>query len=432
MRLRPFELVMVTTFGVLGVLAITLLAFYRPTSETVSAVQGQVEIWGTVPSEAVYAHLRPLMDNDGSYRNITYTQVDIRSFDDELVNALAEGRGPDAIFIPHEKLVEHRSKIQPLSYDEFPLVDFRSRYVDGAEIFAFSDGIYALPVMVDPIVTYWNRDILTNKGFQESPKTWEAVVNQLLPAVIERGSDRSISRAGLAFGEFQNVTQAFPVISLLMIQGGSALVTEEQGMYEVKLNVSRSGSGSPLASAVNFYTNFSDPSDPLYTWNRAEPLDINAFSSGDLALYFGYGSEARMIERQNPNLSFSIAEVPQGGSATVRRTYGSFYGLALLRSSDNKNSTLWALQTLGNAAASRTMADALTMAPVYRSAIQSGSNDLYGRVVYTSAAVARGWLNPDYERTLETFRVMVEDVQANRQDPSSAAGDGALTIRNLY
>ena len=63
----------------------------------------------------------------------------------------------------HEKLVEHRSRLQSIPYESFPERDFRNRYIDGASIFAMRDGVYAFPLMVDPLVMYWNRDIFSDK-----------------------------------------------------------------------------------------------------------------------------------------------------------------------------------------------------------------------------------------------------------------------------
>ncbi len=66
---------------------------------------------------------------------------------------------------------------------------------------------------------------------------------------------------------------------------------------------------------ADFYTRFARPDNTLYSWNRSFSSDRDRFVSGDLALYFGYGSEGKELERLNPNLNFDIAEVPQGATA---------------------------------------------------------------------------------------------------------------------
>lgn len=433
MKLRPFELVLVTVFGLLGLLALAMISTYKPpVDETTATLGDSVVIWGTVPSEAFEAVLRPLKEQVEAYRVVSYVQKDERSFDSELLNALAENRGPDIIFIPHEKLLENRSKIQPVSYQSFPLRDFQNLYIDGAEIFALRDGVYAYPIAIDPLVMYYNRDLLATKNIINPPTTWEGVVNDIIPSLVERDYNRSILRSPLAFGEYRNVNNSFAIISMLLLQAGSALVTEGDGKYLINLNSTVNRTGLPFENALTFYTNFASPSNPLYSWNRALGLDRDEFLAERLVLYFGKGSEARALAAQNPNLNFDIAEVPQGAQATVRRTYASFYGLALLKSSPNKAGAFTVLQTLGAADRSQIIADALNMAPAHRSTLNAGSNDRYGRVIYQSSIVARGWLSPSPTQTDIIFGQMVEDVLSNRLRPSQSADDAISRLSELY
>ncbi|MBP9717493.1 MAG: hypothetical protein KBD44_02135 [Candidatus Pacebacteria bacterium] len=432
MKLRPFELVMVTIFGVMGLIALALLSTYSPpASRETPLISGEVLIWGTVDSKAFYDILQPLYDTVPDYRKITYVQKNSTSFDSDLINALADDVGPDILFLPHEQLVQYRSRIQPISYDDFPLTDFRSLYLDGAEIFAMSDGVYAYPVAVDPLVLYWNRDILASYNYLEAPKTWEILVNEMVPTLIERDFNRTIIRSPLAFGEYRNVNNAFSILSLLLLQGGSLMVTENGASYQLKLDEAISN-GRPFTNSVAFYTSFASPSNALYSWNRSKALDRDEFLAEDLVFYFGKGSEARTLAQRNPNLNFSVAEVPQGQTATVRRTYATFYGLALLRASNNKNGAFQAMQVFASGDSGKRIADALSMAPAHRTQAMSGSNDVYGRISYTSALVARGWLSPDPKQVADIFTRAVEDVLANRATASGAAGDAVGRLREIY
>lgn len=433
MKLRPFELVILTIFGVMGLIALGLLSTYSPPADReVPLIAGPVVIWGTVDSTAFYDILRPLYEVASEYRRISYVQKDPARFDTDFINALADGVGPDVLFLPHEQLVQYRSRIQMISYEDFPLADFRSLYLDGAEIFALSDGVYAYPVVVDPLVMYWNRDILASYNYLEPPQTWETLVNEMIPTLIQRDFNRTIIRSPLAFGEYRNVRNAFPVLSLLLIQGGSGLVTENDRGYQLQLDTLRTGGGRPFTTAVGFYTGFASPSNALYTWNRAKALDRDEFLAEDLVFYFGKASEARGIAERNPNLNFGMVEVPQAQTASVRRTYGTFYGLALVRASRNKNDAFRAMQLFGNGENSRRLAQSLQMAPAHRAQAMAGSNDIYGRIAYTSAIVARGWLNPAPSQTDDIFARMVEDVLANRATPGSAASDAASRLRDVY
>jgi ABC-type glycerol-3-phosphate transport system substrate-binding protein len=432
-KLRPFELALVSIFAVLILVALWLMANPNTSSNRVAPVYGtSVVIWGTLPREAFDAVFTTIEDNNNDFRVVQYVQKDARSFDEEVVNALAESRGPDILFLPHEKLLQYRSKIQPLSDQTLPIPDFKRSYIDGAEIFILPDGIYAIPAVIDPLVMYFNRDLLSTKNFISPPATWESVVNDIVPSLVERDFGRNIIRSPLAFGEYRNVTNAFGILSMLLLQGGSGLVVQVNNNYRIQLNQSVSGTGLPLENALTFYTNFASPSNPLYSWNRAQRNDKDEFLAEELVLYFGKGSEARTIAVENPNLNFDIAEVPQGAQATVRRTYGSVYGFALLKSAPNPSGAVQAVFELVKPANAEQLATNLSMAPVNRSVLSKGSNDEYGRVIYSAAPVARGWLSPEPQVANDIFTQMVEDVLANRSRPSDAAVDAVGRLRNVY
>src|SRR5690606_22468237 len=148
----------------------------------------------------------------------------------------------------------------------------RSTYIDGAEIFALSDGLYAYPIAVDPLMLYWNRDLLTNAGFLAPPATWAELVNTYTSALTTREFDRSITQSAVALGEYQNIRNSFGIISSLLIQAGSRLVSESGTQYQIMLNESLAG-GTPLRSVADFYTRFSRPNNTLYSWNRSFSQD---------------------------------------------------------------------------------------------------------------------------------------------------------------
>lgn len=430
MKLRPFELVLVVVFLGLAVLSLILLSTFKSgPGDKGEFVVGPVQIWGTFDATKMYDLLDEISLANETYVDVSYRYVAEDRFASELTNALADGSGPDVILISSENLVELRRRIAPISYESFPQRDIRTAYVDGAAVFALSDGLYAYPLAVDPLMLYWNRDMLTSKNLLEAPKTWEALVNTYTPNITERDFERTIIKSAVALGEYTNINNAYGIISTLLLQSGSGGVVDENGIYSIKLNDSTSG-GQPLVSTVDFYTRFSRPNNTLYSWNRSFEGDKQSFLSEDLALYFGLGSEGRIIERQNPNLNFDIAEVPQGATATIRRTYGKFYGLALVKSSDNILGAAAVMSLLAGSSYAERIAVDNNLAPVLRDSITRGSNDNYGRLTYRSAAIAYGWLSPARPTVDNIFSTMVRDVIENRLNESEAADDalGRLEI----
>lgn len=435
MKLRPFELALVVIFLGLALLALFLLGTYDSSQrnadgELVSV--GQVTIWGTLPAAPFNELITELNDETDAYRGVAYRYIHPNDFDGELLNALADGVGPDLVVFSHERLVDMRRRVQPVSYDSFPVRDIRNLYVDGAQIFALSDGLYAFPIAVDPLMMYWNRDILATEGYLDPPQTWEVLINSMFPDLIQRDFNRSIERSVVAMGEGNNVRNSFGILSMLLIQGGSQRVTETtDGEYQVRLQSGEDG-GNPLRSAADFYTRFSQPSNTLYSWNRSLREDRIQFIAEDLAFYFGYASEGRELERANPNLNFDIAEVPQGANTTERRTYGRFYGIAMLRSSDNQPGASAVMYNFGGGDVAAQIATGANMAPVHRGVVAQGSNDVFGRVAYLSAPIALGWLNPNIDTAEAIFETMAQDINENRRNVSDAASDAATRLTNEY
>jgi ABC-type glycerol-3-phosphate transport system substrate-binding protein len=425
MKLRPFELGLVIVFIGLIIASLAFLSVYKkkPSSDGLPQI-GTVAIWGTLPYEPFNNLLEGIRTTDNTYQKVTYRYIPPQDFDSVFVNALADGSGPDIIFISHEKLVSMRKRIQPISYEAFPLRDIQSRYTDGSRIFALQDGLYAYPVAVDPLLMYFNRDILSNDNFLEAPRTWESVVNEYHGTLVRRNPDRSIVRSVVAMGEYSNIENAFGTISMLLLQTGSDMVREKSpAEYDIRLNVSKEDSVSPLTVVADFYTRFAKPNNSLYSWNRSLSKDKDRFLSEELALYFGYGSEGKELEKLNPNLNFDVAEVPQGATATVRRTYGRFYGLSAVRASKNLEGASLVLGKLGSKESSETLARNYGMVPAYKESVAAGSNDTYGRIAFTSAPITYGWLSPSEVSSADVFTKMTQDLNENRSDLSNAVND---------
>ena len=187
----------------------------------------------------------------------------------------------------------------------------------------------------------------------------------------------------------------------------------------------------PADAALEFYTQFANPARPVYTWNRSLANDRNAFLAEDLALYFGFGSEYAGLRAGNPNLNFDAAQVPQASGVAIKKSYGTFYALSVLRSSDNFTGTYRALATLGDGERASALAEGLGLAPVHRSTLALGNPDPFRQTMYTSALIARGFLNPDSRATEDIIKLMVEDITSGRASASESVSDSVGRFNQL-
>ncbi len=431
MKLRPFELALVVGFSLLMVLSIILINSYEPEVDKADVPFGQVTIWGTLPVEPFLQIIKELVAPNATYNNVYYQYVDPANLRQALTNALADGNPPDLIFASHEAISEIGGRLQTFPATSFP--NFRSIYIDGAEILTAGGEVYAYPVALDPLVMYWNRDLFAFSNLITPPATWETIVAETVPSLVVRDSgNNTIRQPAIAFGGYKNVRNFFPIISMLLLQGGSEMAIKSNNIVKIRLDSSIGSSSRPLTNAVTYYTNFSSKTNTLYTWDDYLGMDRDLFINDKLAIYFGFGSEGREIENYNPNLNFDIALVPQAKDATVKRTYGRFYGLFVTAAAKNKDGAYKVLTDLVSSSMIKRISDAYNFAPATRSLLLAGTNDKFGRISYISAPWARGWLSPNIRSAEETFGQMIVSVNGDRNQIYSHVDDAIKRLEMAY
>jgi len=433
-NMRPFQIVLLAIFGFLAVIALIVLSAFQADRREKELVYGErVVVWGTLPQNSIKYVFQEISRADKAFNAVEYYEVPEESFDEELVNAIAEGRSPDLIILRSDALVTHRAKLYPIPYDTLSQRDFKDAHVDGAEIFAFEEGIYGVPFAINPMVLFWNRDLFSSNGLSQAPTTWESIVSDVVPRLTVTDTNHNVNQSGLAFGEYRNLAHAKETLMLLAIQSGSQMVAEENKRYRVRLNTPiQEGARAPLEAAVQFFTDFSNVNSPLYSWNRSMPLDKSAFIAGDLGLYFGLGTEVKELQDKNPNLNFDIAMVPQGSGATALRTYGDIYAFSIPRATKNAQGAFAALRVLTSSQYGPMLASSVGMSSSRREAIAKGDENLYRQVIIESALISRAWLDPSREESGKVFMTMIEDIASNRARIGEAVNDAIDRLTLVY
>lgn len=428
MHIRPFEIAFIGFFAIAAIGGLIYLSKFHDTKSEEEKVYGDsLVIWGTLEKSVFDRVLLELGSENKPLEVVSYQEFDERTFESDLVNAIAEGRTPDLVIIPQSLIVSQRAKLKVIPFEQYPVRTFRDTYIDGAEVFMLSDGIYGIPFAVDPLVLYWNRDLLASGGIATPPKTWENFVSQTVKAVTRTNDRREIVQSAVALGEYQNIRHAKDILAMLFLQAGSSMIEEQNGTYKVTLNVSKANSLNTGDAVLSFYTQFALPTRDLYSWNRSKSLDRTEFLGGTLALYFGKGSEYTALARENPNLNFDLATVPQGSGATVLRNYGDFYAFAIPRATRNAAFAYRLAQDLGSGAVSAELAQAFGFAPVVRSVLAEGTSDPVQSVLYQAGLIARAWLDPDPRETDRLFKDMVEEIVSN-----NSARTGSIVNDTMY
>ncbi|MES2931529.1 MAG: extracellular solute-binding protein [Patescibacteria group bacterium] len=419
-NLKPFQVIIMGIFGFIALAGLFLFANFQGFSNGQVQV-GTVSIWGTLPASSMNSALMAFKEAHQEYGKVTYTERPQETFDADVAEAIASGRGPDLLILSQEDLLAAQAKISPIPSSDLSERDFRDNYLPIHELYLIQGGTYAIPFLVDPLVLYYNRPILASSGAVQPPATWEAVTG--LAATVNRQTDtQTVTRSLIALGTYENVENARAIISLLFLQAGYGI--SERTPTGVRSSLSDPVDDvfgmTPSESALNFYTEFSNPGKTVYSWNRSLPNSRQAFIAGDLALYLGFASERAELAATNPNLDFDMSAAPMPGTNATRTTYGRAYGFSIPRATQNGEGALRVALTLSERDSVPLFARAFGMAPAHRGALAPLAGDLYEPVYYPEALVARAWLSPAPADTDRIFATMINNVLSGREGISSA------------
>jgi ABC-type glycerol-3-phosphate transport system substrate-binding protein len=384
-----------------------------------------ITIWGTFPKNSFDQYVSKISESLAQPLKVTYSQVSESDFDDTFIQALARGQGPDVILISLDQIHKHEDKIIPIPYTTLSRRDFQNTFIRQAELYLRTNGVMGLPFVVDPLVMYWNRDTFTNVGVANPPKFWDEFTN-LNTKITQKDVNSNVRKSAIALGEFSNILHAREIFGTLMLQYGNPVTYRDNSGYVLSALGNRQYTGLDTSlPALNFFTKFSNPSSPDYSWNRSLSNSKSSFLSGTLATYFGFASEIKDIQQKNPNLDFDVAPLPQLRNSSKKIAYGSMYGFSIVRSSANANASFAVLSTLLNPASMSDMVSMTYLPPVRRDMISNGSTDPYLSIFYNSALISDGWLDSGKSESNKIFQGIVESVTSGRSEASQAMQSGS-------
>ncbi len=401
-----FQVILLCVFGACAIagMLIFALAVGKGSGESV----GQVRIWGTLDENQFIEVLRSASDVDQSLLGVSYEQKDEDNYLTEITNALASGQGPDLFIIRQDYALQQDSRIIPISFTELPRTDFEQRFADATSPYITPQNILGIPVLIDPLVLYWNKDTLNTAGYAKAPQYWDEV-QEMATKITKRTETGTILSATIPFGQFKNVNNAKEILSMLVMQvGGQVTSRDSDGALRASLASAQTNVAQASLAALRFYTEFADPAKPSYSWNASLPEARKAFIAGNLALYIGLASEKPLIQAANPNLNFAIAPVPQRRSATNFVNAGHTYAFMVPRTSKNPNGA--------RAVEYKLAGPDIALALSQQFGIPSARRDVLAKP-FTSdlnefnkqAILVRSWVDPDPLKTNEIFRAMIED-----------------------
>ena len=327
--------------GVLVLLLIVagVLFFSSGGTPSTNKPSGQVTLtwWKTFEESGNVQEL--ISDYQATHKNvvINFVKKNAADYEQELLNAFASGTGPDIFSIHNDWLPKQADKISPMPQSLLSIRNYRETFVDVASNdFVASNNIYAVPLALDTLALYYNKDLLGSAGIAQPPATWPEVV-AASQKMTKAGSAGSFLQSGIALGTSNNINRAVDIINLLMLQNGTQFYSDDlkQARFDqTQTNPdSSSGSFNPGATALAFYTQFADPSKVTYTWNSKADLSLDAFVQGKVAMMLSYAYIQPMIKSRAPNLNWGVSDMPQVSEDSTKINFANYWGESVSKSS---------------------------------------------------------------------------------------------------
>lgn len=268
---------------------------------------------------------------------INYRLLRYDEYESEILNALAEDRGPDIFSIHNTWMKKYQSKLTPMPPTTtmvYPVVKgsikkevvneirtknsltfkgLRDNFADTVYNDAVLDGkIYGLPLSVDTLAMYYNRDLLNNAGIVELPKYWNRDFLVAVNKLTKLDSKEGIIQSGAALGGSYNISRSADILAALMIQNGAVMQDSGGSVTFNQVPSFAKGTGyNPGLEALKFYSDFSNPVKEAYSWNEELDDSLDMFISGNLAIMFSYSYDLETIKSRSPKLNFSVTNFPQ-------------------------------------------------------------------------------------------------------------------------
>lgn len=431
-KITPFQIILTAGFGAIAFIAILIFSGVLPGYKNQGAQKGpaiSVSLWGTLPKGRINGVISSINKENKSYK-IEYSEFPPSSYENEVVNALASGHGPDFWLISQDMVLKNKDKISPIPFAYYPERNFRDDFVDISNLFVDQNngGLSAFPFLIDPMVMYWNKDLFSSAGISRPPQDWSEFADDV-QTLTQKNEAGNITQSGTAMGELNNIKNGKDILSMLIIQSGNPIMeTDGRGNLKISLDEQDIYGKSPAASSVKFFNDFSNPNKNVYSWNKALSGADTMFAKGALAMYFGYASEWPEIKAKNPHLNFDIAEVPQIKNDKSKTAFARIYGLAIMKNSSQakKQAALNSILFMLSNQVSKDFSQALGLASPRRDLLAEKTTDAYYGLINKAAVMSKAWLEPDGDEVRRIFKDMVESVSSG----SLSVGDSVRLAKN--
>ncbi len=316
-------------------------------------------LWGVFDEEGSFDSLIGAYRTQHPNVSVTYRKFRLEEYENEILQALAEDRGPDIISLPNTWVDRYSNKLLPMppvmrigfqvtkggikkvkeseirQIPGYTSSDVRTAFLDTVSEDVIrptekGEAILALPFSVDTLALFYNKTLLRNTGvIIGPPKYWaisdddpegaqkKALFQDFVSQVqsnrltIIDPNTTQITQSGAAFGAAKNIQRSSDILATLMMQNGAQMNAQGTVNFDYDSAEPRPLPINPGVDALRFYTDFASPVKQVYTWSEDMPDSLEAFAQGRTAMFFGYSYHAQSLRQRAPQLKVGIVPIPQ-------------------------------------------------------------------------------------------------------------------------
>ena len=372
-----------------------------------------LEFWGVFDSRQDFTEVLSSFKKLEQGVRINYKQFSFEEYERELVNALAAGVGPDVLMIHHTWLAKHRDKLVPMpdksgkeDYKFMTPVEFQNQFVDVAyKDLVFDNKIYALPLYVDTLAVFYNKDMFNTAGIVRPPSGWKEF-NDDVELLTRLDSSGNLIQSGAAIGTARNINRSTDILAALMLQNGTQMTDSTNSAATFTRTVSGERTGE---NALQYYTDFANSAKTVYTWNDDQPYSIDSFVENKTAMMINYSHHIPTLSAKYQRLNFGIAPLPQFSEINAAN-YANYLAVAVSAQSKNQDVAWRFINYIASREGSLAYLTKTSRPSARRDLIELQRNDPKLGVFAVQALSARSWYQADNMAIDQIFADMIEDV----------------------
>ncbi|MCA9375032.1 sugar ABC transporter substrate-binding protein [Candidatus Dojkabacteria bacterium] len=287
-----------------------------------------LEYWGLWEPEGVMQPLIDQYEQQNPSVKIVYVQKSFTQYEENVYTRLKQGTtsdspSPDILRINNTWLSKFQPYLYPLPQDIMSASDYQSTFYPTAvsDLTGTDFGIYAIPLEVDGLALFYNKELLDQQGIQTPPSDWDSIID-LSKKLTKKDSSGNITQAGIAMGASENITHSADIFSMLLLQNGATIINDTNTVVDI--------TSSRAITALDFYTDFVKVHE---VWSPDLANDLEMFYSGKLAMMLAPSWRSFDIINANSSIEFGVAPAPI--ISDQKMYYSMYWAEAVSKDSEN-------------------------------------------------------------------------------------------------